>query len=49
MNEIRDHCEAAFQWVTKEGVLVEENMRGVRINIEDAVIAKFYSMKPGGG
>lgn len=27
--------ESAFQWVTKEGVVAEENMRGIRFNILD--------------
>lgn len=27
MNEIKDSCESAFQWATKEGILCEENMR----------------------
>lgn len=38
MNEIKDSCESAWQWVTKEAVLTEENMRGVRINLEDCVL-----------
>ena len=29
LNEIKDSCIAAFQWATKEGVMCEENMRGV--------------------
>ena len=29
LNEIKDSVVAAFQWATKEGVLAEENMRGV--------------------
>jgi len=33
--EIKDSMESAFQWVTKEGVLAEENMRGIRFNILD--------------
>jgi len=24
LNEIRDSCESAFQWVTREGVMCEE-------------------------
>ena len=35
LNEIRDSMEAAFQTVTKEGVLAEENLRGVRFGIQD--------------
>merc|ERR1711992_181615 len=35
LNEIKDSVIAGFQWASKEGVLCEENMRGVRINIKD--------------
>lgn len=35
INEVRDSMESAWKWVTKEGVLCEENMRGVRMNILD--------------
>jgi elongation factor 2 len=38
MNEIRDSCESAFQWATKEGVICEENMRQVRINVVDVAL-----------
>ena len=38
MNEIKDSSIAAFQWATKEGVLCEENMRGVRVNIIDVTV-----------
>jgi elongation factor 2 len=38
LNEIKDSCVAAFQWATKEGVLCEENMRGVRFNILDVAL-----------
>jgi elongation factor 2 len=38
MNEIRDSCESGFQWVTKEGVMCDENMRQVRINIIDTTL-----------
>eukprot|EP01090_Pellita_catalonica_P010166 TRINITY_DN21631_c0_g1_i1.p1 TRINITY_DN21631_c0_g1~~TRINITY_DN21631_c0_g1_i1.p1 ORF type:complete len:841 (-),score=168.69 TRINITY_DN21631_c0_g1_i1:65-2587(-) len=38
LNEIKDSVEAAFQWVSKEGVLCEENMRGVRLNILDVTL-----------
>merc|ERR1711957_676098 len=38
LNEIQDSCEAAFQWATKEGVLTEENMRGIRFNLEDVTL-----------
>lgn len=35
LSEIRDSMESSFQWATKEAVLAEENMRGVRFNIMD--------------
>eukprot|EP01062_Namystynia_karyoxenos_P034164 TRINITY_DN2504_c0_g2_i1.p1 TRINITY_DN2504_c0_g2~~TRINITY_DN2504_c0_g2_i1.p1 ORF type:complete len:857 (+),score=436.83 TRINITY_DN2504_c0_g2_i1:100-2670(+) len=35
MNELKDSFVAAWNWATKEGVMAEEQMRGVRINIED--------------
>ncbi|KAH8870455.1 Elongation factor 2 [Schistosoma japonicum] len=38
LNEIKDSIVSAFQWVTKDGVLCSENMRGVRINLEDVTL-----------
>ncbi|VEL23967.1 unnamed protein product [Protopolystoma xenopodis] len=38
LNEIKDSVVGAFQWATKEGVLCEENMRGVRFNLEDVTL-----------
>lgn len=38
MNEIKDSMESAFQWSTKEGVLCDESMRQVRINVMDVVL-----------
>lgn len=38
LQEIRDVVKTGFQWATEEGVLCEENMRGVRFNINDAHI-----------
>jgi elongation factor 2 len=35
MNEVKDSFVAAWQWATKEGALCDENMRGVRVNIQD--------------
>merc|ERR1719166_555114 len=35
LNEIKDSVVAGFQWASKEGVLCDENMRGVRFNIYD--------------
>jgi elongation factor 2 len=36
--EVKDSCVGAFQWATKEGVLCEENMRGIRFNILDVAL-----------
>jgi elongation factor 2 len=38
LNEIKDHCVAGFQWATKEGVLADEPMRGIRYNVLDVVL-----------
>merc|ERR1712135_50032 len=38
LNEIKDSVVAGFQWATKEGVLCDENMRGVRFNIYDVTL-----------
>jgi len=38
LNEIKDSMEGAFQWATKEGVLTEENMRGIRFNLHDVTL-----------
>jgi len=38
MNEMKDSFVAAWQWATKEGVMAEENMRGVRIDVEDVTM-----------
>lgn len=38
LNEIKDSVIAAFQWATKEGVLCEENMRGIRFNLVDVAL-----------
>eukprot|EP01113_Clastostelium_recurvatum_P024626 TRINITY_DN293_c0_g1_i1.p1 TRINITY_DN293_c0_g1~~TRINITY_DN293_c0_g1_i1.p1 ORF type:complete len:841 (+),score=234.26 TRINITY_DN293_c0_g1_i1:428-2950(+) len=38
LNEIKDSFVAAFQWATKEGVLCEENMRGIRFNLHDVTL-----------
>jgi elongation factor 2 len=40
LNEIKDYCVTAFQWATKEGVLAEENVRGVRFDIHDIIYSK---------
>jgi len=38
LNEIKDSCNAAMQWATKEGVLGEENMRGIVFELNDVVM-----------
>ena len=48
LTEIRDSMESAFQNVTKEGVLAEENLRGVRFNIQDVELHN-DSIHRGGG
>lgn len=35
LNEVRDSMENAFQWATKEGIIAEETVRGVRYNLLD--------------
>jgi len=38
LNEIKDSCVAAFQWATKEGVLCDENIRGVKYRLLDVAL-----------
>jgi elongation factor 2 len=38
MLEIKDSCVAAFQWATREGVLCDENMRGIKFCIQDVTL-----------
>merc|ERR1719291_690535 len=38
LNEIKDSVVAGFQWVTKEGVMCDENLRAVRFNIYDVTL-----------
>merc|ERR1712116_41203 len=38
LNEIKDSVVAGFQWAAKEGVLCDENMRGVRFNIHHVTL-----------
>lgn len=38
LTEIKDSMGNAFQWVTKEAPLTDENMRGVRFNILDVTL-----------
>jgi len=38
LNEIKDSVVAGFQWASKEGVLCDENLRGVRFNLYDVTL-----------
>lgn len=38
LNEIKDSAVAALQWAAKEGVLAEENMRGICFEVHDVVL-----------
>lgn len=38
LNEIKDSVVAGFQWATREGVLSDEYMRGIRFNIHDVTL-----------
>ena len=38
VKEIQPHCVSAFQWASKEGVLCEENLRGVLFSLHDCVL-----------
>ena len=38
MLEIKEHMLSGFELVTKNGVLCEENMRGVRFNVVDTYL-----------
>lgn len=35
MNEIKESMVSSFQWASRQGVLCEENMRGMRFNVID--------------
>eukprot|EP00899_Mesostigma_viride_P009973 jgi/Mesvir1/18978/Mv18943-RA.1 len=38
LSEIKDSVVAAFQWASKEGVICDENMRGVSFELNDVVL-----------
>lgn len=38
LNDIKDPMISGFQWASREGVLMEENMRSIRINIHDVAV-----------
>jgi elongation factor 2 len=44
LNEIKDHCVSGFQWATKEGVLAEEPMRGIRFNVLDVTVSLSFML-----
>ena len=50
LSEIRPSIEAGFQWVTQEGILIEEPQRGVRYNITDIMACSnnMYGRRGGG-
>lgn len=48
LTDIRDMVVAGFQWATQEGPLCEENMRGVRIQLTDAMVHRDPSCRKGG-
>lgn len=35
MNELKESIVSSFQWASKQGILCDENMRGMRFNIFD--------------
>jgi len=38
LNEVKDSFIAAWQWATKEGALCDENMRGIRYDLQDVTL-----------
>merc|ERR1719456_898903 len=36
--EIKEHVNSAWQWISKEGPLCDENMRGIRYNVQDVTL-----------
>jgi len=48
LQEIRGSFENAFEWVTKEGGLAQEEMRGIKFNIMDVVIHSDPAHRGGG-
>lgn len=38
LSEIKESVIGGFQWATKDGVMCEENMRGLRVNLLDVVL-----------
>lgn len=48
LHEIQDHVKAAFEWVTKEGALCQETMRGIKFGLTDCKLIA-DSIHRGGG
>lgn len=48
INEIQRSASLGFQWSTKEGPLVEENLRGCRFNILDVTFTGSAIHRGGG-
>jgi elongation factor 2 len=48
LQEVREHLIGAFQWATKQGVLCEELLRGVRFNCVDVLLHSDASHRNGG-
>jgi elongation factor 2 len=48
LNELKEYCIRGFQWTTKEGILIQENLCGVRFDIHD-VIYTADAIHRGGG
>lgn len=42
LNEIKDSVVAGFQWATKEGVLCDENMRGIFFNTHSLFVIVIF-------
>merc|ERR1711892_1579641 len=38
LNEIKDSVKPGFDWASKEGVLCDENMRGIRFDLHDVTL-----------
>lgn len=38
VHEIKDHCNAAFQWASREGPLCEEALRGCKFHLVDCTL-----------
>ena len=38
VNEIKDSCVAALEWISNEGVLAQEPMQGIKFSLNDCVL-----------